>query len=127
VVANNLGITELTMEEPFEEALSRIDTVLSENRKIEWLYIILTSILFIVGIVCIVIAIVSSKFAWSIPSAFTTFFLKWPLTEIKRMREKNIALAAAPALITTLPANKAAVEIQKLLQNLYGKENDRKR
>jgi len=46
--------------------------------------------------------------------------LYWPLREIKDIRQKNIALATAPMLITQLPKAKAAEEIQKLLQNLYG-------
>ena len=45
---------------------------------------------------------------------------KGDLKEIKGIRQKNIALATAPMLITQLPKAKAAKEIQKLLQTLYG-------
>ena len=49
--------------------------------------------------------------------------LYWPLREIKEIRQKNIALATAPMLITQLPTDEAVVEIQKLLKSLYGEES----
>lgn len=103
-----------------EEILSRVDDVLRQNRRIEWTYIGLTVALFVTGIACFVTALSTGQFAWSTPSAITTGLLYWPLREIKEIRNKNIALATAPMLITQLPADKAAEEIQKLLQNLYG-------
>lgn len=103
-----------------EEIITRIDDVLKQNRRIEWTYIGLTVMLFIAGISCFVVALATGEFAWSTPSAITTGFLYWPLREIKEIRQKNIALATAPMLITQLPPDKAAEEIQKLLQNLYG-------
>jgi hypothetical protein len=55
-------------------------------------------------------------------SVVTTGLLHRPLREIKEIRQKNIALATAPMLITQLPAQQAAQEIQKLLQTLYWSE-----
>ena len=107
-----------------EEIISRIDDVLKQNRRIEWTYIGLTVILFGTGIACFVVAIATGFFAWSTPSAITTGLLYYPLREIKDIRQKNIALATAPILITQLPAETAAKEIQKLLQNLYGEANN---
>lgn len=103
-----------------DDVLSRIDIVLRENKRIEWTYIALTVLLFITGISCFIAALVSGQFAWSTPSAITTALLHWPLKEIKDIRSKNIALATAPMLITQLPKAKAAEEIQKLLQSMYG-------
>lgn len=105
-----------------DEILSRIDDVLTQNRRIEWTYIVLTVALFGTGISCFVVALVSGHFAWSAPSVITTGLLHWPLKEIKEIRQKNIALATAPMLITQLPKAKAAEEIQKLLQTLYGEK-----
>jgi len=105
-----------------EEILSRIDLVIKENKKIEWTYIILTVILFITGISCFIKALFTGYFAWSTPSAITTGLLYWPLREIRNIRQKNIALATAPILITQLSKPKAAKEIQKLLHTLYGEE-----
>ena len=105
-----------------EEILARIDDVLKQNRRIEWTYIVLTILLFGTGISCFVVALVTGHFAWSTPSALTTGLLYWPLREIKDIRQKNIALATAPMLITQLPKGRAAEEIQKLLQKLYGEE-----
>ncbi len=104
-----------------DNILSRIDLVLKENKRIEWTYILLTVILFVTGIACFIVALRTGQFAWSTPSAITTGLLYWPLREIKDIRQKNIALATAPALITLLPKAKAAEEIQKLLQSLYGR------
>ncbi len=105
-----------------EEILSRIDLVIKENKKIEWIYIILTVLLFVTGISCFVIALITGHFAWSTPSVVTTGLLHWPLREIRNIRQKNIALAIAPILITQLSKPKAAKEIQKLLHTLYGEE-----
>ena len=102
--------------------LGRIDSVLRDNRRIETLYLALTVILFICGIVCIIAALISGQFIWATPSAITTGLLYWPLKEIKDIRRKNIALATAPVLITQLPAELAAKEIQKLLKILYGED-----
>ncbi len=105
-----------------DDVLSRIDIVLKENKRIEWIYIILTGLLFLTGISCFISALISGNFAWSTPSAITTGLLYWPLKEIKDIRSKNIALATAPMLITQLPKAKAAEEIQKLLQSMYGEQ-----
>lgn len=105
---------------PIDDIISRIDVVLKENKRIEWIYIVLTITLFVTGIACFVLALTRGQFAWSTPSAITTGLLYWPLREIKDIRAKNIALATAPMLITMLPKAKAAEEIQKLLQSLYG-------
>ncbi len=106
-----------------DEILTRIDNVLRDNRRIEWTYIILTVILFGLGIACFVMALITRNFAWSTPSAITTALLYYPLREIKDVRRKNIALAAAPILIKQLPKAKAAEEIQKLLHTLYGERD----
>lgn len=102
-----------------EAILGRIDTVRSDNRGIERLYLGLTVLLFGCGTACFVGALVTGQYLWASPSALTTGLLYWPLREIKDIRRKNIALATAPILITQLPPEKAAREIQKLLQVLY--------
>jgi hypothetical protein len=105
-----------------DETLSRIDEVLKSNRRIEWIYIVLTVALFLSGIACIIMALATGRFFWSTPSVVTTGLLYYPLREIKDIRQKNIALATAPMLISQLPPDKAAKEIQKLLQKLYGEK-----
>lgn len=105
------------------EILDRIDKVLRENKQIENIYLFLTILLFVLGIACIVYTLIVGKLAWSTPSAITTGFLYFPLKEIKLLRNKNVALATAPIIITQLPPHKAAVEIQKLLEHIYGEKN----
>ena len=103
-----------------DETLARIDEVLKINRRIEWTYIILTVVLFLAGISCIIMALATGKYLWSTPSTVTTGLLYYPLREIKDIRQKNIALATAPILISQLPPDKSAEQIQKLLEQLYG-------
>jgi len=105
-----------------DKILQRIDNVLKSNRRIELLYIVLTTILFGCGIGCMIRALVTGAFAWSTPSAVTTGLLYWPLKQIRSIRKENIALATAPILIERLPSDKAAVELQKLLHTLYGEQ-----
>ncbi len=102
-----------------KQIIDRIDDVLKQNKRIEWTYIFLTAVLFMAGIACLIVALVSGKFGWSLPPVFTTGFLYWPLKEIKYIRQKNIALATTPMLITKLPEEKATEEIQKLIQKLH--------
>ena len=103
-----------------EEILKRIDNVLSENRSLQTLFVLLITILFVCGIAAVVMAIIRNQFIWTIPSAFTSLFLKWPIQSIIKLREKNIALATIPILINTLPPEKVVEEIQKLIEHLYG-------
>lgn len=105
-----------------DEILKRIDKVLHENRRLEVVYIVLTSFLFLTGIGCFVAAMAAGDFAWAAPSVITTGLLHFPLKEIRNLRMKNIALATAPVLITQLPPEKAAEEIIKLLNSLYQKD-----
>jgi hypothetical protein len=107
-----------------DDILKRIDKVLQDNKTIEITYLILTILLFLCGITCFIVAICTGKYIWSTPSVVTTGFLYFPLREIKDLRKKNIALATAPILISQLPKDKAAEEIQKLLQNLYGESKN---
>jgi len=108
------------MPPSIEDTLARIDDVLRQNRKIEWIYIVLTTALFCCGIACIICALVTGNYGWSTPSTVTTGLLYWPLKEINRIRKNNISLATAPILIATLPPLEAAKELQNLLHTLYG-------
>lgn len=108
------------MTPEMREILVRIDDVLRENRRIEILFLVLTTGLFLAGIACIISALATGHFLWSTPSVVTTGLLHWPLKEIRSIRSKNIALATAPVLIETLPPNQAAKELQNLLRTLYG-------
>jgi hypothetical protein len=102
-----------------EEIISRVDDVLTRNKRTEWLLISGTTILFLFGIASLGTAVLSGQYLWAIPSAFTTLFLKWPIEQIQAIRRGNIALALAPLLIRELPPLEAAAEIQKLLEKLF--------
>jgi hypothetical protein len=103
-----------------QSLINRVDTVLKGNYRIEVTYIACTLLLFLSGIGCIWTAIYTEHFLWATPSVVTTGLLKWPLDKIQQIRRDNIALATAPAIIQLLPRTKAAEELQKLIQRLYG-------
>lgn len=103
-----------------EQIIKRIDEVHKQNKTTEILLLVGTSLLFLCGITCFILAIAKQEFVWGTPPVITTGLLYYPIKEIKELRRKNIALATAPALISQLPKAKAAEEIQKLIQNLFG-------
>jgi hypothetical protein len=105
-----------------DQVLKRIDSVLTENRRAEYIYIGMTVSLFAAGIGCLIAAVATGQFLWSAPPLVTTALLHYPMREIKELRQKNIALATAPLLIATLPTDQAAIEMGKLLSSLYGSE-----
>jgi len=105
-----------------DQTLSRIDDVLGNNKSLERIYIGLLFVLFACGITSFLIAIFSGQFYWTAPPVVTTGLMWGPTKAILTLRQKNIALATAPALISMLPRPEATEEIQKLLQTLY-KEN----
>lgn len=93
--------------------LERIDQVLRDNKRTETLFIILAVILFLLGIVAFVVALVTKNLILASPSVVTTLLLYWPMNQIRKIRRENIALATAPALIARLPAAEAAAQIQR--------------
>jgi hypothetical protein len=111
---------EISLTTNIQQILDRIDDVLNENRRTEFLFIGMVVLLFLAGMGCLVSAIWSGQFAWATPSIVTTALLHYPMKEIKELRQKNIALATAPLLINTLPTDQAAAEMGKLLASLYG-------
>jgi hypothetical protein len=105
-----------------DQILARIDSVLTENRRTEYLYIAMTVLLFLAGIGCLISALATGQFLWSAPPIATTALLHYPMQQIKDLRQKNIALGTAPLLISTLPTDQAAVEMGRLLSSLYGSD-----
>ncbi len=108
--------------ENLDQILGRIDTVLKENKGLQTIFVFLIVALFLCGIGAIIYAICTNQFNWLIPPIFTTLFLRYPIEQILKLREKNIALATVPALIATLAPEEAAKEIQKLIEKLYGNQ-----
>lgn len=106
-----------------QEVLKRIDDVLRENKIWLYLYAGLTVVLFLLGIAGVIVALLKGQFIWTIPSACISFFLRWPILQVKQIRDKNIALATVPALITKLPRKDAAKQIQQLIEKLYDRSN----
>ncbi|RWQ28341.1 hypothetical protein [Mesorhizobium sp.] len=109
---------------PIDQILKRIDDVLKDNRRTETIYILMTVLLFGAGIGCLIQAVYMREFLWSVPPVATTALLHYPMTQIRDLRAKNIALATAPLLISTLPVDKAAEEMVRLLKSLHGETSE---
>lgn len=102
-----------------DPVLDRIDQVLRDNRRVETLFIVLASVLFLLGIAVFIVALAIREFIWASPSVITTALLYWPMNQIRRIRRENIALATAPVLIERLPPAEAAAQIQRMLEKLF--------
>lgn len=115
---NPVKTVPILTNERVERTLSRIDDVLLQNRREQWIYIVLVILLFGAGIACLAAAIAGGNYGWSIPPMVTTGLLHWPLRAIRDLRRRNIALATAPMLIALLPAEDAVAELKRILHAL---------
>lgn len=104
------------------ELLDRMDEVIAKNMTVQWVIVGLAVLLCLAGIGGIVAAVMTGEYAWTIPSAFVVVMIHWPIKHIGSIRDKNIRLGAAPALISQLPQHLAEAEIQKLLNSLHSGE-----
>jgi hypothetical protein len=102
----------------------RIDSVLRRHRWQEWLICALLALLFLAGLAFVAAALMSGDYGWSIPTAVTTFFLKWPLAWLMKIRRENVALGVAPAVIAALPEAEATRQLIKMLEALFGPEGE---
>lgn len=98
----------------------RIDTVLASNKRAEQIVIGMSVMIFLIGSALIVAGVLNKLPAIYAPAAIIEAFLYWPINKILVIRKENIALAAAPALIATLPPEQAAAEMVKLLEKVNG-------
>jgi hypothetical protein len=107
---------------PLEATLQQVGQVIASNRRTETFLLVGIGALFILGITSAIALIVRGQYIWSIPSAGASIFLKWPIERVSQLRNRNIALAAAPIFIDQLPPAQAAREIQKILQQLFNED-----
>ena len=110
---------ELTTQPATPSIHTLIQGVIDGNNRTEFLLMGGTAILFLLGASGVIVALASGQFIWTIPSAGISAFLYWPYLRIEKLRNRNIALASAAALISQLPPAAAAKEIQKLIEKLF--------
>jgi hypothetical protein len=100
----------------------RVDQALADNRRAGNLVLLMSSAIFTIGILSILIGY------WQrnpyIGGGATLFqgLLYWPIREILRLRRDNIVLQTVPVLVSGLDADTSAKEIIKLLNYLRGKQ-----
>lgn len=109
-----------TSTDPNQAMYDRIDAVLTSNKRTELMVIGMSFFIFVIGVALIAIGAVSRQPLIYGPSLIIQAFLYWPINKILKIRKENIALAAAPALIATLPPKQAATEMVKLLEKVNG-------
>jgi hypothetical protein len=109
---------------PLEATLQQVGGVIAQNRRTETFLLGGIGLLFAVGVASTLMVLFRGEYIWTIPSAGASLFLKWPIQRVFELRNRNIALAAAPIFISQLPPAQAAKEIQKILQELF--REDRK-
>lgn len=97
---------------------NRIDEVLERNKVHEIGIMIMAAGIFILGIVALCYGIHTKEVYIVAPSTLVTSFLYWPIHHLGKIRKENIALAAVPSLISTLPPDEAARELIKLLEKI---------
>jgi hypothetical protein len=119
IIPGNLLIKEYCkgMEIP-SEVTSRIDDVLERNKLHEIAIMIMAGGIFILGLVALIYGISTKEVFIVAPATLITAFLYWPIQHLGKIRKENIALAAVPSLISTLPPEEAARELIKLLDKL---------
>lgn len=103
---------------PNQAMYDRIDLVLVSNKRDKAVVVIMAIGIFVLGAAIIISSLIMNQPWFMAPAAVVQGFLYWPINKIVVIRRQNIALAAAPALIASLPPAKAAAEMVKLLENV---------
>lgn len=100
------------------ETNARIDEVLKKNRMHEIAIFIMAAAIFLLGLAALVFGIIKNEALIVAPATLINAALYWPIQQIRKIRKENIALAAIPSLIATLPPEEAARELVKLLDKI---------
>jgi len=108
----------LTPYEVGQEVFDRIDQALDYGKRNELIIVGLSILIFLLGMAIAIISVTSGHSVFLAPAVLLEAALYWPIRLIQRIRRENIALATAPALIATLPAEQAAAEMVKLLEKI---------
>lgn len=111
----------MVKQDPNQLIYDRIDSVLASNGRNEAIIVILSAMIFVMGLILIVVGVAKDQPLVYGASLIIEALLYWPINKIIIIRKENIALAAAPALIATLPPEKAAGEMVKLLEKVNGR------
>jgi len=79
---------------------------------------VMAACIFVLGLAALAYGIYQNQVSIVAPATLITACLYWPIKMLGKIRKENIALAAAPSLIATLPPDEAARELIKLLSKL---------
>jgi hypothetical protein len=99
----------------------RVDGALARNTRAEIIVIAMATAIFLVGVSIVIVAYWLKNPYVSAGGAFSQFFLRYPIREILKVRRDNLILETFPAMVSSLPPEKAAVEISKTLRYLLSR------
>lgn len=97
---------------------SRVDRALESNRQAEVIVISMAIGIFSIGIAVILVGYTLENPYVSVGAGVFQLALYWPVYEILKLRRDNIILHVLPALVCSMPPERAADEIEKLLEHL---------
>ncbi|HEY4211804.1 MAG TPA: hypothetical protein VGM84_10015 [Steroidobacteraceae bacterium] len=103
-----------------ERVDARVDHALADNRRAEFLFVVMALALFIVGLLIVLLAYRLKNPYVCGAALLTQTFLIFPVNEIRKLRRDNLILQTFPVLIEGLPAEAAVAEIKMLLALLRG-------
>jgi hypothetical protein len=109
-------------------ALYCVNQVLQRNERILWIVISMALGIFILGISLLLIGIITKDWRILAPSSIITGLLYWPINMIHKMRVENMVLLLAIALVPveSLPPEKAAEQIGKVIDRILKYDEKRR-
>jgi hypothetical protein len=93
----------------------RVDKALADNRRAENIVIGMAVAIFILGVALVIVAYWRLNPYVGGGAIIFQGLLYWPIKEILKLRRDNVILQSLPAIVTALPFDRAADEIEKML------------
>ena len=82
---------------------SRVDLALHQNRRAEYIVIVMAAAIFVLGIAVATVGAWAENAYLTIPAVVLEGLLYWPIKSILKLRRDNITLQTVPAIVTVLP------------------------
>jgi hypothetical protein len=99
---------------------ARVEQALADNRRAERLIAHMALGVFAVGLLVTLVAYSLRNPYLATGGTLMQGFLAFPINEVRKLRRDNLILQTFPGLIQSLPPDKAAAQIIKLLEYLRG-------
>ncbi len=97
---------------------ARVDQALAQNRRAENIVLSMTGIIFLLGVAVIIAAFWTRNLYFAGGAVVCQLLIYWPINEVLKLRKDNLILQTLPAIVSSLPVDRAATEIVKFLEYL---------